>query len=159
VALYRVVLLHEAFEDAAHALSRLLRPAQEAKPGQRRMLFLDIEGHRQADGRCDADTYELQYDFLRFHPAPPPTDIEVARLVATIRRRVLRLLRRRRVFAETNRRRRFAAIVRPAFFGACRVSAHAGNGAGAGERRSTRAVSSRVIRRSGARRATRQNCP
>jgi hypothetical protein len=36
---------------------------------------------------------------LRFHPAPPPTDVEVARLVATIRRRVLRLLRRRGVFA------------------------------------------------------------
>lgn len=32
---------------------------------------------------------------LRFHPAPPPRDDEVARLLATIRRRVLRLLRRR----------------------------------------------------------------
>ena len=31
---------------------------------------------------------------------PPPTDVEVARLVATIRTRVLRLLRRRGVFAE-----------------------------------------------------------
>src|SRR5262249_44261489 len=37
----------------------------------------------------------------RFHPASPPTDLEVARLVATIRRRVLRLLWRRVVFAET----------------------------------------------------------
>ena len=32
--------------------------------------------------------------------APAPTDVEVARLVATIRTRVLRLLRRRGVFAE-----------------------------------------------------------
>jgi hypothetical protein len=30
----------------------------------------------------------------------PPTDIEVARLVATIRTRVLRLLRRRGIFAQ-----------------------------------------------------------
>jgi hypothetical protein len=37
---------------------------------------------------------------LRFHPAAPPTDMEVARLVATLRTRVLRLLRRRGVFAE-----------------------------------------------------------
>ncbi len=32
---------------------------------------------------------------LRFHPAPPPNDDEVVQLLATIRRRVLRLLRRR----------------------------------------------------------------
>ncbi len=32
---------------------------------------------------------------LRFHPAPPPSDEEVVRLLATIRARVLRLLRRR----------------------------------------------------------------
>src|SRR5262249_50441095 len=37
---------------------------------------------------------------LRLHPAPPPTDLEVARLVATIRTRVLRLLRRRGIFPE-----------------------------------------------------------
>jgi hypothetical protein len=37
---------------------------------------------------------------LRFHPAPAPTDAEVARLLATIRTRVLRLLRRRGLFAE-----------------------------------------------------------
>jgi hypothetical protein len=37
---------------------------------------------------------------LRFHLAPPPTDVEVARLVATIRTRVLRLLRRRGIVTE-----------------------------------------------------------
>jgi len=37
---------------------------------------------------------------LRFHPAPPPTDAEVGRLVATVRTRVLRLLRRRGVLGE-----------------------------------------------------------
>jgi Putative transposase len=36
----------------------------------------------------------------RFHLAPPPTDVEVARLVAIIRTRVLRLLRRRGIFTE-----------------------------------------------------------
>ena len=37
---------------------------------------------------------------LRFHPAPPPTDAEVGRLVATVRTRILRLLRRRGVLGE-----------------------------------------------------------
>ena len=37
---------------------------------------------------------------LCFHPALPPTDIEVARPVATIRTRVLRLPRRRGIFAQ-----------------------------------------------------------
>ena len=64
VALYHVVLFHEGFEDAARALFRLLRRAQDVKPGARRMLFLDIEGHRQADGRFDADMRELQQAFL-----------------------------------------------------------------------------------------------
>ncbi len=35
----------------------------------------------------------------RFHPAPPPTDRDVARLLATIRTHILRLLRRRGVLA------------------------------------------------------------
>lgn len=38
VALYHVVRTHEGFEDSARALFRLLRQAQEAKPGQRWML-------------------------------------------------------------------------------------------------------------------------
>jgi len=37
---------------------------------------------------------------LRFHPAPPPTDAEVGRLLATIRTRILRLLRRRGILGE-----------------------------------------------------------
>jgi hypothetical protein len=64
VALYHVVLPHEGFEDAARALFRLVRRAQDVKPGARRMLFLDIEGHRQPDGSFDADMRELQQEFL-----------------------------------------------------------------------------------------------
>ena len=37
---------------------------------------------------------------LRFHPTAAPTDLEVARLVATIRTGVLRFLRRRGIFRE-----------------------------------------------------------
>ena len=38
VTLYHVVRTHEGFEDSARALLRLLRQAQDAKPGQRWML-------------------------------------------------------------------------------------------------------------------------
>jgi hypothetical protein len=46
-------------------------------------LALDGVFTRSADGS------------LRFHPAAPPTDAEIARVLATIRTRVLRLLARR----------------------------------------------------------------
>jgi hypothetical protein len=64
VALYHVVLPHEGFEDAARALFRLVRRAQDVTPGGRRTLYLDIEGHRQNDRRFDADMRELQQEFL-----------------------------------------------------------------------------------------------
>jgi hypothetical protein len=64
VAPYHVVLRHEGFEESARAFFRLIRRAQEMKPGGRRMPFLDIEGHRAGDGRFDADMYELQHDLL-----------------------------------------------------------------------------------------------
>jgi hypothetical protein len=80
VALYHVVLPHEGFEESARALFRLVHRAQETKPGQRRMLFLDIEGHRQADGRFDADMYELQHDFLLGVLAPFLTEAPIRRV-------------------------------------------------------------------------------
>ncbi len=56
-------------------------------------LNLNIHFHTLAlDGVFSEDATGL-----RFHPAPPPSDDEVARLLATIRARVLRLLRRRGV--------------------------------------------------------------
>ena len=64
VALYHIVYSHEGFEEAARALFMLVRRGQEAKPGRRRKLFLDIEGHRRSDGGFDADMLELQHDFL-----------------------------------------------------------------------------------------------
>ena len=47
---------------AAHAFFQLIRRAQAMNPGQRRMIFLDTEGHRQADGTFDADMREMFCD-------------------------------------------------------------------------------------------------
>jgi len=60
-------------------------------------LQLNLHAHALA---LDGVFTEAADGTLRFHPAPPPSDAEVARLVATIRTRVVRLLRRRGGFAD-----------------------------------------------------------
>jgi hypothetical protein len=64
VALYHVVYADEDFDAAAHAVHRLIYEAQEQQPGQRRLLYLDIEGHRNAAGGYDAAMLELQQNFI-----------------------------------------------------------------------------------------------
>jgi hypothetical protein len=60
-------------------------------------LQLNVHGHALV---LDGVFTEAADGTLQFHPAAAPTDLEVARLVATIRTRVLRLLRRRGIFTE-----------------------------------------------------------
>jgi len=60
-------------------------------------LQLNVHAHTLA---LDGIFTEAADGTLRFHPAPPPTDVEVGRLLATIRTRILRLLRRRGVLGE-----------------------------------------------------------
>ena len=63
-ALYHVVYVHEGFEESAQALFRLVKRAEEVSPGKPRSLILDIEGHRDGEGRFDRDMRELQQDFV-----------------------------------------------------------------------------------------------
>ena len=63
-ALYHVVFEHEGFEESAQNLFKLVQRAQQLQPGRKRVLFLDIEGHRNVKGGFDADMLELQKDFL-----------------------------------------------------------------------------------------------
>jgi hypothetical protein len=46
VAIYHLVFSHEDFETAANHLFELVKNAQKQCPNQNRILFLDIEGHR-----------------------------------------------------------------------------------------------------------------
>lgn len=70
VAIYHIVHSHEGFEESARTLFRLVHRAQVVKPGKRRKLFLDVEGHRTNDGGFDRDMLELQNDFLVGFLAP-----------------------------------------------------------------------------------------
>jgi len=61
-------------------------------------LNLNIHFHTLAlDG-----VFTTADDGLQFHPTPPPTDVEVARLLTTIRARILRLLTRRGLSPDTD---------------------------------------------------------
>lgn len=64
IAIYHVVHAHEKFEKASKMLLKLVRKAQETHPGAPRLLYLDIEGHRNTAGGFDADMLELQNEFL-----------------------------------------------------------------------------------------------
>jgi len=62
--IYHRVFAHEDFDHTAHVLLRLLRNAQRTRPGAPRYLYLDIDGHRNADGGFDEDMFELQSKFM-----------------------------------------------------------------------------------------------
>ena len=51
VALYHRVMRRENFEKAAKDLVSLVYAAEKKEPGKPRTLYLDIDGHRNAQGR------------------------------------------------------------------------------------------------------------
>jgi hypothetical protein len=64
VAIYHAVRAHEGFEKAAQTIFELVREAQRKQPGRPRVIYLDIEGHRNNQGGFDTDMLELQQEFL-----------------------------------------------------------------------------------------------
>jgi hypothetical protein len=62
--LYHCVFPKEDFETSAKTLLGLVQWAQRTGPNKRRILGLDIEGHRTKKGRFDSDMFELQINFL-----------------------------------------------------------------------------------------------
>ena len=62
--IYHVIYDYEGFDEAAQAIFKLLQRAQQVQPGKARKLFLDIEGHRNAECGYDTDMLELQQGFL-----------------------------------------------------------------------------------------------
>lgn len=63
VAIYHKIMRRENFEVAAKDIIRLLRNTQESAPGKPRVLYVDIDGHRNKDGEFDQDMLELQNEF------------------------------------------------------------------------------------------------
>ena len=59
IAIYHRVMKRENFEVAAKDLFRLLVNAQKQSPDQPRVLYVDIDGHRNKAGGFDNDMFEL----------------------------------------------------------------------------------------------------
>lgn len=64
IAIYHNVYAHEDFTVSAQILVKLVFNTQQKFPDQKRILYLDIEGHRNAKGGFDSDMLELQKDFV-----------------------------------------------------------------------------------------------
>jgi len=64
VSLYHIVEEGDDFETAAHEVFDLLAEAQDRFPDWPRVLYLDIQGHLNDDGRFVEDMVELQQEFL-----------------------------------------------------------------------------------------------
>lgn len=63
VILYHRVFAKENFEASARMLLKLVNNAQMQYPGQKRTLYVDIEGHRNDQGGFDAYMMTLQKEF------------------------------------------------------------------------------------------------
>ncbi len=64
MAIYHVIRKKEGFEKSANILYMLVKKAQEKCPNGKRMIYLDIEGHRNKKGGFDHDMFELQKHFI-----------------------------------------------------------------------------------------------
>ena len=77
IALYHRVMRRENFEKAAQDLFKLLVDAQKKVPNKPRTLYLDIDGHRNAEGGFDEDMLELQKEFCLGFLFPYFTEIHL----------------------------------------------------------------------------------
>jgi hypothetical protein len=64
IAIYHTVRPEDTFDEAAEILFQLVRKVKESHPGEARVLYLDIEGHRNDAGGFDHDMHELQRHFI-----------------------------------------------------------------------------------------------
>lgn len=62
--IYHRIKPTEKFEETATTLINLLFEEQRNNPNQKRILYLDITGHRNTLGGYDSDTYELMSEFI-----------------------------------------------------------------------------------------------
>lgn len=64
VSIYHIVASDDDFETAAHDVFAVLCEAQERFPDWPRVLYLDIDGHVDPQGRFTDEMVELQQEFL-----------------------------------------------------------------------------------------------
>lgn len=63
VAIYHDMKVYENFERCALRIFECVKQAEKSSPGAPRLLYIDIQGHRNEAGGFDHDTYELITNF------------------------------------------------------------------------------------------------
>lgn len=63
IAIYHRIMNRENFEVAARDLLTLIYNTQLRAPGQERILYVDISGHRNNENVFDKDMLELQQEY------------------------------------------------------------------------------------------------
>ena len=64
LALYHRIAFDQGFESAVQELFKLVQDSQKKFPGGTRILYLDIDGHKNKEGGYDTDMVELQKNFI-----------------------------------------------------------------------------------------------
>lgn len=63
-AIYHEMRADDGFEATATVLFTLVQEAITKFPKKRRILYLDIDGHRNEGGGFDIDSYEIQNEYV-----------------------------------------------------------------------------------------------
>lgn len=80
VALYHVVFEDEGFNNAAQAIFSIIKLAQQSNPSMKRVLYLDIDGHKNSMGGYDHDINELQRYFILEFLMPYLSEVHLPQL-------------------------------------------------------------------------------
>jgi hypothetical protein len=62
--IYHDMRVHEDFERCAQRLFQMTQSSAKQFPGKRRILILDIQGHRNKAGGFDSDSYDILREFI-----------------------------------------------------------------------------------------------
>jgi hypothetical protein len=83
IALYEVMKAYETFEDIAEHLHQMIMMAIVKNPGMRRVLYLDVDEHRNEAGGFDHDSHELQKEFILGFLMPFLSEVHLPLIAAT----------------------------------------------------------------------------
>ncbi|MEU1375568.1 HNH endonuclease signature motif containing protein [Streptomyces triculaminicus] len=64
IGLYHDMAVYENFERCAPRIFQVIHKAQKESPGTPRILYLDVQGHRNSENDYDRDAWELMYHLL-----------------------------------------------------------------------------------------------
>jgi hypothetical protein len=67
--------VYENFERCASRIFEVIHKAQQEAPNGLRVLYIDVQGHRDSNGKYDRDSLELMEDFLPRVALPYLTEI------------------------------------------------------------------------------------